>query len=325
MLSRSAVLLLFLHFALSFGVFAQSTVQPISKVETPNQNDTNHFLFAGALVGLFVSCFTSRIYFDLKKKEAECARLKGKLQLKTEELQLSNSNLLTSKDALNRTLAELERFTYIASHDLKSPLRNIISFLTLIERKLKNNRDQNLKEYLSYVTNNAQQMHMLIQDVLEFSRVKNGHLQTSTVNMNEMIVVALKNLQDEMEAKDAEVFSADLPHIHANSVQVTQLLQNLVGNGIKYNRSRKPKVVITHRTDRSSHVFSVKDNGIGIAPEYHDKVFEMFKRLHSKEDYPGSGIGLAMCQKIVNNLGGNIWMDSKDGKGTTVHFSIPKV
>lgn len=274
-----------------------------------------------AFMGILLLIF----YAAIKRKRAQVTYLKNQLQEKNEQLETIKIKLNDSKLSLNRTLAELERFTYIASHDLKSPLRNIISFLTLIERKMTNPQDQNLTEYLNYAKSNAQQMHLLIQDVLEFSRVKSRDFQRSHIKMNEMMLMAVKNLQNEMQDKNAVVFSDDLPEVTANSTHVVQLLQNLMSNGIKYNHSPNPEIVVSHSSKQDYHVISVTDNGIGVAPEYHEKVFEMFKRLHSKEDYPGSGIGLAVCQKIIDNMGGDIWMDSSSGGGTTVHFSIPKV
>jgi light-regulated signal transduction histidine kinase (bacteriophytochrome) len=136
-------------------------------------------------------------------------------------------------------------------------------------------------------------------------------------------MLVLQNLKDEMQSKNAVVFAKPLPVIEANSVQVLQLFQNLIGNGIKYNHNNKPKVILSHRMDSTSHVFSVIDNGIGISDEYHDQIFQMFKRLHTKDEYPGTGIGLALCKKIINNLGGEIWLDSVQGKGTTFYFSLP--
>jgi light-regulated signal transduction histidine kinase (bacteriophytochrome) len=133
----------------------------------------------------------------------------------------------------------------------------------------------------------------------------------------------LQNLKDEMQSKNAVVFAKPLPRIEANSVHILQLFQNLIGNGIKYKHNGNPKVMLSHRMDSTSHVFSVIDNGLGISEEYHNQIFQMFKRLHTKEEYPGTGIGLAICKKIIHNLGGDIWLESTPGKGATFFFSIP--
>ena len=281
----------------------------------------NYALLVAVLVAGGLAFF---LYQSVQRKKSYNLMLEGEVQKRTQELQDSNGMLSESNGLLERSNSELERFAYIASHDLKSPLRNIISFLNLIERKLKSHNDTDLKEYLNYASSNARQMHLLIQDVLEFSKVDHQDTKIDQVNMNETMVMVMQNLKNEMEAKNAVVYAYRLPELEANSVQIIQLLQNLISNGIKYNQSNHPKVIVSHRTNQKKHVFSVRDNGIGISPEYHEKVFQMFKRLHTKEDYPGTGIGLALCHKIVSNLGGKIWLESGQGKGTTFHFSIPR-
>lgn len=292
-----------------------------SHLTIQQQRMGNYALLAAVLIAGGLAFF---LYKSVQQKKSYNLALQGEVQKRTQELRDSNSQLSESNHLLERSNSELERFAYIASHDLKSPLRNVISFLNLIERKVRKYEDTDLGEYIDFASNNARQMHQLIQDVLEFSKVGNHEAALDTVNMNESMMMVVQNLKNEMEAKNAAIYANGLPEIQGNSVQVIQLLQNLISNGIKYNESQHPKVIVSHRSDQANHVFSVRDNGIGISPEHHDKIFEMFKRLHTRDEYPGTGIGLALCKKIVQNLGGDMWLDSTQGKGTTIHFSLPK-
>lgn len=281
-----------------------------------------------ALIGLMLLAiaFSIILYNALRQKRANNERLEEEVKKRTAELEISNDELKYFNTELERSNNELERFAYIASHDLKSPLRNVISFLSLIKRKLKKKEpDQDLEEYLRFASNNAHQMHNLIQDVLEFSRFDRKETKNTEVDLNESLIMVMQNLQETMEKKNAVVFAQSLPIIEGNSVRILQLFQNLVGNGIKYNANPKPRVIVGHRMDKTSHVFSVIDNGIGISEQYHQQIFEMFKRLHTREEYQGTGIGLALCKKIVDNMDGEIWLESEEGKGTTFYFSIPKV
>ena len=261
---------------------------------------------------------------SLKQKKKNNQELEGEVEKRTKLLLVSNAELLTTNKRLEQSNNELERFAYIASHDLKSPLRNIISFLNLIQRKLRGHEDTDLQEYLRFATENAKQMHVLIQDVLEFSKVDSApDIKKDRIDMNESIMLVVQNLQESIKETNAEILADALPTIEGNSVQMLQLLQNLIGNGIKYNKNHFPKVEIKHNRVNGHHIFAVKDNGIGISQEYHEQIFEMFKRLHTRDEYKGTGIGLAICKKIVNNFGGRIWLDSNFGQGSIFYFTIP--
>lgn len=264
------------------------------------------------------------LYKSLKQKRQNNQDLEVEVEKRTKMLLASNEELLSTNKRLEQSNNELERFAYIASHDLKSPLRNIISFLNLIQRKLRSSQDTDLQEYLRFATENAKQMHVLIQDVLEFSKVDSvPDTKKEKIDMNESIMLVVQNLQEAIKETNAEILTDTLPTIEGNSVQILQLLQNLVGNGIKYNKNHLPKVEITHNRVNGHHIFAIKDNGIGISQEYHDQIFEMFKRLHTRDEYKGTGIGLAICKKIVNNFGGRIWLDSNFGQGSIFYFTIP--
>ncbi len=276
-----------------------------------------------AVLAFVISC-TLLLYNAFRQKKKYNEELELQVSKRTEQLRVSNEELTTFNHKLEQSNNELERFAYIASHDLKSPLRNIISFLNLIQRKVRNQEDKDLKEYLRFATENAKQMNVLIQDVLEFSRVESSHdVPSENVDLNESMMMVVQNLQETMQSKNAIVYADALPVVHSNSVQMLQLFQNLVGNGIKYNKSYQPEVKISHKKMNGHHLFCIQDNGIGIDTQYHDQIFEMFKRLHTREEYNGTGIGLAICKKIVSGMGGEIWLDSEPNEGAKFYFTVP--
>ncbi len=233
-------------------------------------------------------------------------------QLKDYNEQLENKN------------QELERFAYIASHDLKTPLRNVTSFLSLLKRKLKSNPDPDINDFINIAQSNAQSMYNLIEEILEYSLVKSDEVKTTKVDMNEVLFLIEKNLSHHLKEKGATIKYSTLPIIEANHHQMVQLFQNLIENGLKYNVSNQPKVTISMFQENEYLVFKVEDNGIGINPEYHKTIFEIFKRLHNQSEYQGSGVGLAICNKIVTNHGGFVDLISVENVGSIfmVHLNV---
>ncbi len=225
---------------------------------------------------------------------------------------------------LKQSNEELEQFAYVASHDLQEPLRMVSGYLQLISQRYQGKLDADADEFIFYAVDGSQRMQRLIRDLLEYSRVGTGSAPVRSVDSELALLQALSNLQVMIEENKAAVTYDPLPEVVANDGQLTTVFQNLVGNGIKFHNAVAPAVHVSAREDGNQWVFSVRDNGIGIAPEYLDQIFVIFKRLHTREEFPGSGIGLATCKKIVERHGGRLWVESAPGSGSTFSFSLPK-
>jgi signal transduction histidine kinase len=227
---------------------------------------------------------------------------------------------------LQRSNRELEQFAYVASHDLQEPLRKVASFCQMLERRYSGQLDERADQYIHFAVDGAKRMQQLINDLLDFSRV--GRLSTPRidVDLNDCLRNAMFNLQASREDSGAEVTGDELPHVLGEAPLLTQLLQNLIGNAIKFHSDQPPRIHLGVTQQGDDWEFSCTDNGIGIEPEYADRVFLIFQRLHAKETYGGTGIGLAMCKKIVEHHGGRIWVEeSVPGAGATVRFTLPVV
>jgi len=233
-------------------------------------------------------------------------------------------NLKTNNEELVIATEELERFSYIASHDLKSPLRTIISFIGLIERDIDKQDFENFKENLSFIKSGAEQMNFLVQDILELSKLNNFEYTTRTeVDLNKIYEKAQHNLINDITEKNALVRCEHLPTFNCNELEFLLLFQNFIQNAIKYNESEPPEIIISSykKNDKLHLLFS--DNGIGIDEEYYEQIFQYFKRLHTSEKYQGTGLGLGLCNKIISNYNGEINIKSKINVGTTFEIVFP--
>jgi PAS domain S-box-containing protein len=241
----------------------------------------------------------------------------------TEEWEAEQA-LKARTEELNRSNKELEQFAYVASHDLQEPLRMVASYTQLLARRYKGKLDQDADEFIAFAVDGATRMQGLINDLLKFSRVGTRGKPFARVSGDKLLLDAMANLELAINDSGAMIDHDPLPELVGDATQLTQLFQNLIGNAIKFRKTGEvPHVHVgARRVDRAWEL-SVSDNGIGIAPEYFERIFVIFQRLHAKEEYPGTGIGLALCKKIVERHGGRIWVESRPGEGTTFLFTIP--
>lgn len=227
------------------------------------------------------------------------------------------------EEEIKRSNAELQQFASTASHDLQEPLRMVSSYLTLLEKKNRGRLDERSLEYLDHAVDGATRMQEMIRDLLSYSRIGTSADKLGPVPMEEPLGMAMKNLSMEIREKRAQVTHGALPTINADLNQMVQLFQNLIGNGIKYHGPEPPMVHVDAVQQGRNWLFSVRDNGIGIPKEQTGRLFQMFVRLHTREEYNGTGIGLALAKRIVERHGGHIWVESEVGHGSTFFFELP--
>jgi light-regulated signal transduction histidine kinase (bacteriophytochrome) len=245
-----------------------------------------------------------------KNSESRLEELNETLKQHAKDLAISN--------------AELEQFAYVASHDLQEPLRMITSFMAQLEKKYGHLVDDKGKQYIHFAIDGAKRMRQIILDLLDFSRVGRTEDDQEEVDVNSIVNETLALNRKSLEETGAKVLFENLPVIRTYRVPFRQVFQNLVGNAIKYHADQAPVINISCKETKTQYQFAVKDNGIGMAPEYFDKIFIIFQRLHNKDEYSGTGMGLAIAKKIVENLGGKIWVESAVGMGSTFYFTIPR-
>jgi signal transduction histidine kinase len=233
------------------------------------------------------------------------------VELKKQAAQLRHSN------------AELERFAYVASHDLQEPLRAVLSYTQLLDLRFRGQLDADGEEFLGYIAGGADRMHRLINDLLSFSRVDAAPSTLASVDTGQVVRGVLLDLRPKLEELGAAVEVGSLPVLAANETQLSQVFLNLVVNALKFRSEQPPHVQVSAMQEGSAWVFAVADNGIGMSPEYHERIFELFRRLHTQDRYPGTGIGLAVCKKIVERYGGKIWVESEPGLGSVFRFRLP--
>ena len=239
------------------------------------------------------------------------------------ERKRANQELHSTAEELARSNAELEQFAYIASHDLKEPLRAVSGMVQLLQRNYQGKLDERADEYIKFAVEGASRMQNLINDLLAFSRVGTQAKAFELTQMEMVLQNAEANLAAALRESGAVLTHDQLPAIYADTMQLTQVLQNLVSNAIKFHGKEPPQIHIAAERAANEWHFSVHDNGIGIDPQYFERIFAVFQRLHTRREYPGTGIGLAICKKIVERHGGRIWVDSQEGQGATFFFTIP--
>lgn len=237
-----------------------------------------------------------------------------------------HQTLLESLDArqqLEQTNKTLENFAHIASHDLQEPLRTITTYTQLLEREYRGKLDKNADEQIRFIVESVQRMRQLIKDLLQYSLLKTQKVVPQPTNLNEVMILVLKNLKSTIEETDAILDIGYLPTVAARPIQMTQLFQNLIGNALKFRSEQTPQIEVSAKPQGKNWLFVVKDNGIGIQLEHYQKIFQTFQRLHTQQKYQGSGIGLSIAQEIVTNHHGRIWVESEFEKGSTFFFTLP--
>jgi len=250
---------------------------------------------------------------SLSEKEAQLRNYAAQLEHKVEERTVE----------LTRSNADLAQFAYVASHDLQEPLRMVSSYLQLIEQRYKDKLDAAGTEFMNYAVDGATRMQTMINDLLTFSRVGTRGKPFEPTNCEVILDQTLANLQMAIEESQAIITHDPLPTVMSDDTQMVLLFQNLIGNAVKFRTQEQIRVHISAQAKGREWVFSVRDNGIGIDPQYFERLFVIFQRLHSKEEYPGTGIGLAVCKRVVERHGGKIWVESQPGQGSTFYFTIP--
>lgn len=241
------------------------------------------------------------------------------------EVEKARSTLARHADLLEHSNRELEQFAYIASHDLQEPLRKISSFSELVQRRYSDQLDDRGREFLAFIADGAHRMQRLINDVLELSRVGLSGEPAEEVDLAKAFTEARSNLSATIESTGALVAAKSLPVVRGDSSLLTALFQNLIANSLKFRSSESPHVVVSATAEGEDNWrISVDDNGIGIDPQHSERIFAMFQRLHRRSDYPGTGIGLSLCQRIVEHHGGRIWLDTTHQPGTSIVFTLPR-
>jgi light-regulated signal transduction histidine kinase (bacteriophytochrome) len=263
----------------------------------------------------------------------ENAQLYDAAQRELAERKRAEQELKQTMAELARSNQELEQFAYVASHDLQEPLRMVASYVQLLARRYQSKLDADADEFIAYAVDGATRMQALINDLLAYSRVGTRGKPFEPTDCEAVFDQALANLQMAIEESGTVVTHDPLPTVMADATQLTQLFQNLIGNAVKFRGEESPRIHVSAERlpplqagegrGGGEWTFSVRDNGIGIDPAYHDRIFLIFQRLHTREEYPGTGIGLAVCKKIVERHGGRIWVESQLGKGSTFYFTIP--
>ena len=240
------------------------------------------------------------------------------------ERQQAQADLAKKVEELARSNRDLEQFAYVASHDLQEPLRMVAAYTQLLAERYRGKLDENADKYIAYAVEGAVRMQALIQDLLTFSRVGSSGTEPTCVNCNAAVDEVLLNLRAAMQESNAIIHRGILPTVEASHTQIVQLLQNLIGNAIKFRGERAPVITLSgEKQGDGMALFTVADNGIGIAAEHMELVFVIFQRLHTRGEYSGNGVGLAICKKIVEQHGGRIWAESRVGVGTTFRFTLP--
>lgn len=246
--------------------------------------------------------------------------LNGELEHRIQE---QAAALAQANDACEQSNVQLQQFAYVASHDLQAPLRGISGFAQFLKQDYRNKLDENADEYIEQIVASAQRMQQLINDLLAYSRVESRARAIAPTNLASVFDDSIALLKTQIEEAGSVVTCGELPAVVGDAAQLSQLFQNLIGNAVKFHADDAPRVHVSAERTGTAWTICVRDNGIGIEAKHHERVFEIFRRLHTQEQYPGTGIGLAVCRRIVKRHGGRIWVESDVGQGCAFCFTLP--
>ncbi|MHB1555901.1 MAG: sensor histidine kinase [Isosphaeraceae bacterium] len=259
----------------------------------------------------------------VEERTAELRRVNALLQAEVEERRRIEENLRQAAERLARSNRDLEQFAHVASHDLQEPLRAVSGCVQVLRKRYQGKLDERADELIDSTVDGARRMGALINDLLEYARAGGRDRDFGPTDCNAALDQALANLELALRESEAVVTRDRLPTAQTDETQLTRLFQNLIGNAVKFRGPAPPRVHVAARRADGCWSFSVADNGIGFAPEYAERIFTIFQRLHTRGEYPGTGVGLAICKKIIERHGGRIWVESQPGMGSTFHFTIP--
>ena len=333
---KQQLYLLGLHlFCLAFTLGMTSFITPILAVPLPFTFGLLTFLFVQLLLFFIIYTYTNENQiFELQTNKLVHSLQEQKTQIEEQSIALITFNKRLQKEIAEKNVVQaqletanerLKQFTYVASHDLKEPLRSIGGFSSLLQRELKGELNESSEQYLQFITGGVKRMTTLLNDLLAYSRINNDTImKVEAIDLNQLISTLKTSLNHLLqESNGAIIIEQSLPTIQGCPTQINQLFQNIIGNGLKFKGKKDPSIHISHTEEKERYIFAIKDNGIGIQEKQQVKIFTAFHRVN-KNKYEGSGIGLATCEKVVNNHKGKIWLESKIGEGTTFYFSIPK-
>jgi PAS domain S-box-containing protein len=265
-----------------------------------------------------------RLFTGFARDVTDVKRTMQQLSSANDELARRSEQIEQFNLYLSRSNEDLKQFAYVASHDLQEPLRKVTAFCQLLRDDYGDSLDDNARTYIQYAVDGALRMKTLVQDLLEFSRVETQGKPLEPTDADDACKEAIENLALAIDEVGAEVACDPLPPVQADRAQLVRLFQNLIGNAIKYRSQELPRIDVTVEDNDGQWLFRIRDNGIGIEPQYHERIFVIFQRLHGREEYSGTGIGLAVCKRIVERAGGRIWVESKTGEGSVFCFTLTK-